>query len=42
MDDPDRKILALLVEPIIGKGFIHPVASRTLRCMKAYLEKQHG
>jgi ribosome-associated toxin RatA of RatAB toxin-antitoxin module len=31
-------LLAPLVEPIIGKGFIHPVASKTLRCMKAYLE----
>lgn len=30
--------LAPLAEPIIGKGFIHPVASKTLRCMKAYLE----
>jgi ribosome-associated toxin RatA of RatAB toxin-antitoxin module len=32
-------LLAPLVEPVIGKGFIHPVASQTLRCMKAYLEK---
>ena len=31
-------ILAPLAEPIIGNFFIHPVASRTLRCMKAYLE----
>jgi ribosome-associated toxin RatA of RatAB toxin-antitoxin module len=34
-------LLAPLVEPIIGRGFIHPVASQTLRCMKAYLEAQH-
>ena len=34
--------LAPLVEPIIGNGFIHPVASKTLRCMKAYLENQNG
>ena len=34
--------LAPLAEPIIGAGFIHPVASKTLRCMKAYLEKQHA
>ncbi|MDP9004949.1 MAG: SRPBCC family protein [Verrucomicrobiota bacterium] len=31
-------LLAPLAEPIIGKGFIHPVASKTLRCMKAFLE----
>src|SRR5256714_12041816 len=30
--------LAPLAEPIIGSLFIHPVATRTLRCMKAYLE----
>ena len=30
--------LAPLAEPIIGNLFIHPVATRTLRCMKAYLE----
>ena len=30
--------LALLAEPIIGNGFIHPVANRTLRCMKQFLE----
>ncbi len=34
------RLLAPLVEPIIGKGFIHPVASRTLMCMKAHLESQ--
>ncbi len=33
--------LAPLAEPIIGRGFIHPVASKTLRCMKTYLENQH-
>ena len=31
-------LLAPIAEPIIGKGFIHPVATRTLRCMKAHLE----
>src|ERR1044071_4437638 len=31
-------LLAPIAEPIIGRGFIHPVASTTLRCMKAYLE----
>jgi ribosome-associated toxin RatA of RatAB toxin-antitoxin module len=35
-------LLAPLAEPIIGSGFIHPVASKTLRCMKAYLETQHA
>ncbi|HVF72630.1 MAG TPA: SRPBCC family protein [Chthoniobacterales bacterium] len=30
--------LAAIAEPIIGQGFVHPVATRTLRCMKAYLE----
>ncbi len=33
-------LLAPLAEPIIGNGFIHPVATKTLRCMKAYLENQ--
>src|SRR3954452_24853848 len=33
-------LLAPIAEPIIGKGFIHPVATRTLRCMKMYLESQ--
>jgi ribosome-associated toxin RatA of RatAB toxin-antitoxin module len=32
--------LAPLAEQIISSGFIHPVASRTLRCMKMYLESQ--
>jgi len=31
-------LLAPIAEPIIGKGFIHPVATRTLQCMKAHLE----
>jgi uncharacterized membrane protein len=35
-------LLAPLAEPIIGHGFIHPVASKTLHCMKAYLESQHA
>jgi ribosome-associated toxin RatA of RatAB toxin-antitoxin module len=34
--------LAPLAEPIIGAGFVHPVASKTLRCMKAYLENQYA
>jgi ribosome-associated toxin RatA of RatAB toxin-antitoxin module len=34
------RLLAPLAEPIISKGFIHPVASRTLRCMKMYLESE--
>ena len=34
--------LAPIAEPIIGNGFVHPVATRTLRCMKAYLEKNHA
>jgi ribosome-associated toxin RatA of RatAB toxin-antitoxin module len=33
-------LLAPIAEPIIGKGFIHPVATRTLRWMKVYLESQ--
>lgn len=32
------RALAPLAEKIIGAGFVHPVASRTLRCMKAHLE----
>lgn len=31
-------LLALIAEPIIGKGFIHPVATRTLHHMKRHLE----
>ena len=34
------RLLAPILEPIIGKGFIHPVASQTLRCMKMHLESQ--
>ena len=33
-------LLAPIAEPIISKGFVHPVASRTLRWMKMYLESQ--
>jgi ribosome-associated toxin RatA of RatAB toxin-antitoxin module len=32
--------LAPIAERIIGGLFIHPVASKTLRCMKAYVEQQ--
>jgi hypothetical protein len=35
-------ILAPLAEPIIGNGFIRPVANKTLHCMKVYLEKTHA
>jgi ribosome-associated toxin RatA of RatAB toxin-antitoxin module len=31
-------LLAPIAESIIGKGFIHPVATRTLQCMKTHLE----
>ena len=34
------RLLAPIAEPIISKGFIHPVASKTLRWMKKYLEDQ--
>ena len=34
------RLLAPIAEPIIRKGFVHPVASRTLRRMKMYLESQ--
>lgn len=34
------RLLAPIVEPIISKGFIHPVASKTLRWMKTYVESQ--
>jgi ribosome-associated toxin RatA of RatAB toxin-antitoxin module len=30
--------LASVAEPVIGGFFIHPVATRTLHCMKKYLE----
>ena len=33
-------LLAPIAEPLISNGFIHPVASRTLRWMKMYLESQ--
>jgi hypothetical protein len=32
------RLLAPIAEPIISKGFIHPVASKTLYHMKRYLE----
>jgi ribosome-associated toxin RatA of RatAB toxin-antitoxin module len=32
------RLLAPLVEPIIGNGFVRPVATKTLSCMKAFLE----
>jgi ribosome-associated toxin RatA of RatAB toxin-antitoxin module len=35
-------ILAPLAEIIIGNFFIYPVASKTLRCMKAFLESSAG
>jgi ribosome-associated toxin RatA of RatAB toxin-antitoxin module len=34
------RLLAPILEPIISRGFIHPVASETLRWMKMYLESQ--
>jgi ribosome-associated toxin RatA of RatAB toxin-antitoxin module len=33
-----NRVLAPIVEPIIGNFFIHHIASKTLGCMKAYLE----
>jgi len=33
-------LLAPIVEPIIGNGFVRPVATKTLSCMKAFLENQ--
>ena len=33
-----NRLLAPLVEPIVGRFFIQHVASKTLHCMKAYLE----
>jgi len=33
-----NRVLAPIAEPIIGKFFISHIASKTLRCMKAYLE----
>ncbi|HWM24463.1 MAG TPA: SRPBCC family protein [Chthoniobacterales bacterium] len=34
-----NRALAPVVEPIIGNFFIHHIAGKTLRCMKAYLER---
>jgi ribosome-associated toxin RatA of RatAB toxin-antitoxin module len=34
------RLLGPVMEPIIGRGFIHPVASRTLRWMKMHLESR--
>jgi ribosome-associated toxin RatA of RatAB toxin-antitoxin module len=34
------RVLAPLAELIIGDLFIHPIANRTLRCMKEYVEKR--
>lgn len=34
-------ILAPIVDPIIGDFFIHNIANKTLRCMKAYLEAKN-
>jgi len=31
-------LLAPIMEPIVGDFFIHNIANKTLRCMKAYLE----
>ncbi len=31
-------VLAPIVEPMIGDFFIHNIANKTLRCMKAYVE----
>lgn len=33
-----NRVLAPIAEPIIGHFFIHHIAGKTLRCMKAYLE----
>jgi hypothetical protein len=33
-------VLAPIVDLIIGDFFIHNVANKTLRCMKAYIEAQ--
>jgi len=37
-----NRALAPLVEPIIGKFFIHHVAGKTLHCLKTYLEQKAG
>jgi ribosome-associated toxin RatA of RatAB toxin-antitoxin module len=31
-------VLSPIVDPIIGNFFIHNIANKTLRCMKAYME----
>ena len=36
------RLFAPIVEPVIGSGFIRPVANKTLHFMKAYLEKNHA
>ena len=36
------RVLAPIVEKVIGGVFIHPVASRTLRCMKQHLESRNS
>ena len=35
-----NRALAPIVEPIIGNFFIHHIAGKTLRCLKAYLERR--
>lgn len=35
-------VLAPIAEPFIGNFFIHHIAGKTLRCMKAYLEGAAG
>ena len=30
--------LSPIIDPIIGNFFIHNIANKTLRCMKAYME----
>ena len=34
-----NRLLAPIVEPIVGNFFIHHIAGKTLGCMKAYLER---
>jgi len=34
-----NRVLAPVAEPIIGSFFIHHIASKTLRCLKAHLEQ---
>ena len=34
-----NRAFAPIIEPIIGRFFIHHIAGKTLRCMKAYLER---